>query len=499
MKNKAIDRVLETIPYLEDRKFGFPEIGTRLDKKEFSPYVKEVKDAFEIYDDILKNYYNKELDINMTSGNPMKYKIFPPILEAVNKYLMGNDLYKYPYSEGDDKVRKVLLEYIERIGFINNDSYSYNDIDEKGLSINNLTLTVSTSHAFNIVLNIIARKHDVILMTAPNYGLFSFKPERLDVDVEIIPLKEENNYFIDTNDLEDIILKTNKRLKEKYKNLSYIPKVVAFVNSNPNNPLGNVMGKNEYNLLASIGNICQKYDLFIIDDLIYRDISFDSNNLSLPVATIPNLFRNTISLFGLSKSYGLASLRAGFIVADEVIIREVINRIFREMDAVPAIIGEALVGAFKENSKEYNDYFNPLREKYEYNFNLFKSLIDGIDECDKKYKEKVKEEIIKYCHDYDIENGIEDIKIKINPKAGFFTIVDFTKLKGKKYNGKIIETEEDLLMFFYKTVYLRFLIGKSFAWPNKNELVGRFTFAKSTEEIINCALKIREAIQSLED
>ena len=498
MQNSAIDRVLKKIPYLNERKFGFPEIGNRLDKKFFSPYVQEVKDAFCIYDDILNNYYDKDLDINMTSGNPMNYKTFPPILKEINKYLLGSDLYKYPYSEGDDRVRKILLEYIERLGFTNNDAYSYDDIDEKGLSINNLTLTVSTSHAFNIVLDIIANKHDVILMTAPNYGLFSFKPERLDIDVEIIPLKEENNYFIDPNDLENIIIKTNNKLKERYKELPYTPKVVAIVNSNPNNPLGNVMGKNEYELLLNISNVCQKYDLFIIDDLIYRDICFDRNNLSLPVATIPGMFRNTISLFGLSKSYGLASLRAGFIVADEVIIREVVNRIFREMDAVPTIIGEALAGAFKKEDKEYNDYFFKLREKYEYNFNLFRALIDGINTCNIKYKDKVRKEITKYCYDYDIENGIIDISIKTNPKAGFFIIIDFTNLKGKKYNGKVIETEEDLLMFFYKTIYLRFLIGKSFAWPNKNELVGRFTFAKSTDEIINCVVKMKEAISKLE-
>ena len=45
MQNGAIDRVLKKIPYLSERKFGFPEIGNRLDKKAFSPYVQEVKDA----------------------------------------------------------------------------------------------------------------------------------------------------------------------------------------------------------------------------------------------------------------------------------------------------------------------------------------------------------------------------------------------------------------------------------------------------------------------
>lgn len=39
MQNSAIDIVLKRIPYLSERKFGFPEIGNRLDKKAFSPYI----------------------------------------------------------------------------------------------------------------------------------------------------------------------------------------------------------------------------------------------------------------------------------------------------------------------------------------------------------------------------------------------------------------------------------------------------------------------------
>ena len=495
--NKAIQRILERYPYLDKRKFGFPDIGLRKDKNEFSPYVKEVKDAFDIYDYLLNNYYDPNKDINMTSGNPMEYNPYPPIVKNINKYLKTNDLYKYPYSEGDNKVRKVLLDYIERIGFKNDDPYKENDIDKYGLSINNLTMTVSTSHAVNILFDIIAREHDVVLMTAPNYGLFSFKPERFNVDVRIIPLKEEDNYLINPNDLESIIDKTNKELKEKYENLDYTPKVVAIINSNPSNPLGTFLGEIEKDRLTKIGDIVLKNDIFIIDDLIYRDISFN-DDLALPFGTLDGMFKNTISLFGLSKSYGMASLRAGFVVADEVIIREIINRIFCEFDAVPAIIGVALEGAFEENKCEYNKYFNDLRYKYALNYNLFKCLIDGYDSIDKKYQKEVYSLIKKYAPNYDIYKGIKDIKIKVDVKSGFFVIVDFTKLKGKIDEfGKPILTEEDLLLYFYRNVNLRFLIGKSFAWPNKDELVGRFTFAKLQKEIINCVVKMNEAIDKL--
>ena len=63
----------------------------------------------------------------------------------MKKSLDRNDLYRYPYTEGDDSIRKVLLDYVEREGFINDTPYSYSDIDEKGLSVHNITFLPSTS------------------------------------------------------------------------------------------------------------------------------------------------------------------------------------------------------------------------------------------------------------------------------------------------------------------------------------------------------------------
>ena len=119
---------------------------------------------------------------------------------------------------------------------------------------------------------------------------------------------------------------------------------------NPSNPTGKVMGEKEKDLLEQIGKVCEERGVFVIDDLVYRDISYDKDNIAKPMASIKGMFRNTISLFGLSKSYGLASLRAGFIVADEIIIREVVNRIFQGM--------EHLIHQLKENKPMMNTLFH---------------------------------------------------------------------------------------------------------------------------------------------
>ncbi len=501
----AIKRILERYPYLEHRNIGFPNVGRRLDNKEFSKEVNDVREGFSFYNDIMTNYYNPRCDYNFTSGNPINYKMFGPTKEVLIKTILKHDLYKYPYSEGDDRVRYELLKYIEQEGIYNDNPYSYDDIDDKGLSINNLTLTVSTSHAFDLVLDIIAMDNDVILMTGPNYGLFSFKPERKNINVEIINLEKEDNYLVNPNKLDKKINEINERLKRQYKGAKNIPRVVAFVNGNPCNPTGKVMGKKEKDILTGIGEVCVKNNLFIIDDLIYRDITYDRNNIALPIASIKGMFKNTISLFGLSKSYGLASFRAGFIVADEVIIREIINKIFQQMDAVPVIIGEALKGSFNVTSKrnkKYNKYFNKLNSKYVYRYQLLKALVMGIGSIKKEYRKSIYKDVRNInSKGIDIlNNGINGVNIinGLEPEAGFFVILDFTGLKGKKYNNEIINTEEDLVRIFYKTIHLRFIMGKSIAWPDDNMLIGRFTFAKDIDEIVNAFVLMNGIIDKLD-
>ena len=259
------------------------------------------------------------------------------------------------------------------------------------------------------------------------------------------------------------------------------------------------MGEKDVKLLKEISEVCLKRGTFVIDDLVYRDISYDENNIAKPISTIPGMFRNTISLFGLSKSYGLASLRAGFVVADEIIIREVINRIFQEMDSVPDLVGRALMGAFNTSDKRnlvYNEYFRELRDLYKYKYNVLKTLVLGIDNVEPKYKEKI---MNTFKNDQDMLNGIPFLNFPKNlePEAGFFSIIDFTELKGMQYNGRTIQTERDLLNFFYETSRIRFLVGQSISWPYKDELIGRVTFVLDDDFMIKVFRKIKEAISKL--
>lgn len=512
VKSTAIQRLLRENPMLGERRFGLPYVGARLDKEEFNPTVKDIADAIDFYGfEVRDSDIAVKKDIDLGGGNPMKYGPFPSSIEEMVKSLQTGEMYKYPYTEGDDRIRKELLEYIEQEGFINTEPYDYDDIDEKGLSIHNITFLPSTSITFNIIINIISKPGDVILVPGPGYGLFTIRAERAGAEVEVIPLEKEDDFLVNPDKLANTIDEINHSLQRVYnRRHGYVPRVVAFLNTNPNNPTGKVMGKNETELLTKISQVCLDRGVFVIDDMVYRDVTYDENNIAKPIATIPGMFRNTITLFGLSKSYGMASLRAGFLIADEIIIREVINRIFQEMDSSPDIVGRALVGAFNarpERKKIYDNYFIPLRETYQFRFNILKAFICGIDSIkNEEMKEKVKETISKNINNDDITNrvlkGMPYTKFPmgnkpLEPEAGFFAILDFTEAKGKTFRGNIIKTEKDLLEFFYKTSRLRFLIGQSISWPYQKELIGRVTFAMEEDELINALTLMNNSLQQL--
>ena len=509
IKSSAIDRLLRENPELRERRFGLPSIGLRSDGEKFNPTVQGIADAIDFYGfEVRDENITTIPDIDLGSGNPTKYPAFPLSIEEMKKSLDSEYLYRYPYTEGDDEIRKVLLDYVEREGFINTAPYAYNDIDDKGLSVHNITFLPSTSIAFNMIINIISKPGDVVLVTGPNYGLFTIRAEREGAEVEVVPLSKEDNWLVNPKKLAQKIDDINESLQKVYnRRKGYVPRVVAFLNANPNNPTGKVMGKKDYELLKEIGEVCLKRGVFVIDDLVYRDLAFDEDNVALPIATIPGMFRNTISLFGLSKSYGMASLRAGFVVADEIIIRELINRIFQGMDSSPDIVGRALAGAFntsKERDKVYKEYFDGLRKIYKDKFSLLKALVDGIDSIeDKNLRKEIELKIRDNIEDDDINeilSGLPYVSFPKNlvPESGFFAILDFTNVKGMKYKDIIINSEKDLLIFFYRTSRTRFLVGQSISWPYENELVGRVTFALEDNRIITAIANMNRALHLLE-
>lgn len=502
---KSLDFFVKNNP---DTLSSFRRLGKRGDNKVFSSDALKIEEGYNLLFKDLSVYDDNGVPrideyFSIRNGNPLRARAFPLCITAILRVLFTRFLYIYPNSIGERKCRQKVVNYLKREGFLVERSDNYD-----GIGIDNIAFTYSTTHAYNLIIRTIARAEDVVIVTGPNYGIFAVNTEICNARLRLIDLREEDDFLINPKLLGSKIDEINEELKAKFKGkLDYVPRVVAFLNLNPHNPLGKVMSKKNMDIITQLGDVCLDKGVFIIDDLIYRDLTYDQNNLAFPIASIPKYFNNVITISGLSKSYSLAGIRAGFILAPVCIIRGIENYVFNDFDSFSVLQSNALAGAFNDSNKRYRvagRYFSKLIKEYKYRLALLEALIYGIDykNCS-QYRKRIIHDIKNYTKDEKtlemIFSGIPDVYIRDNtyPESGFFALVDFTKLIGKCYNNNVITNDADFLVYLYQKTKINCLMGLNFSWPYPEEIVARFNFAIEKKDLIHNLYLINKAIRGL--
>lgn len=83
---------------------------------------------------------------------------------------------------------------------------------------------------------------------------------------------------------------------------------------NPNNPFGLVATREE---LRALGELAVEHDLWILSDEIWSDIVFPPHEHVSVASLGPEIAARVLTVSGFSKSYGLAGLRIGYVVAPD--------------------------------------------------------------------------------------------------------------------------------------------------------------------------------------
>ncbi len=445
---------------------------------------------------------------NFHSGTPMKYKPFPAAMREVRRTLKRKNLYWYPRSAGGFYAQQKIVDYLIREGFEPNAMDLENGEVYGGIGVNNIVFTCSTTHAYSLIMHAIAKPGDVILMTAPNYGLFAIMTELDNYRTELVNLREEDGWQVNPELLAKRIDELNKELAKGASEGERVPRVVAFLNLNPHNPTGKVINHKNLEILRGIGEVCKEREVFVIDDLVYRDLTFDLDDLAVPLASLPEYFNNTISLFGLSKAYELASFRAAVVVAPVAVAEVIAREIHETIDSMPVLQVAAVAGAFNSSERryrEYRKYMGAIIREYKFRYQLIYALVYGVDKVkDAGMRRKVVRVIKKYVKDKGDREllfaGCRGLKIRkgTEPESGFFTVFDFTELRGKVTpEGVKIETERDLLEHFFVNGGVTYLMGGNICWPYPEEMVGRISFGVSRKAIVKNMLMMNKAIRRL--
>ena len=194
-----------------------------------------------------------------------------------------------------------------------------------------------------------------ILLPTPSW--VSYAPQALLGRNKVcwIETTSENNWFPTAKEIEKTILKN--------KDKNYL----LFLNS-PNNPSGQIC-----NNLKEISFIAKKYNILILSDEIYSELSFNKDFKSIS-EFYPE---KTIISNGLSKWCGAGGWRLGYFIIPEALIElknSIKNLASETFSSVSAPIQYAAIAAYNNNHNGYiNDSRSILKAVGEYVFENLKS------------------------------------------------------------------------------------------------------------------------------
>lgn len=296
-------------------------------------------------------------------------------IKSLTEYKPNNSPYRIKLDANEGK--NILFGDINKTGIRFSEEFDINLYPDseasllrteigKYLNINpdNIIAGNGSSEMIELVMKTFIDKDDIILSFVPTFSMYSIFSKIY--SAKFVGVESNEDFFTDM----DILISITKEIK---------PKVIFLCN--PNNPTGYLTDKNE------IKKLLDNVDSIVVVDEAYME--FASNSMIEEISQ----YKNLVVLRTLSKAFGLAAIRLGYMIACEDIIN-VIKKVKSpyNLSTISQYIGiEALKNKDKilkyvEEVKIERDYLYgellelPLKVyKSDANFIFFKSNVDGLD------------------------------------------------------------------------------------------------------------------------
>ncbi len=234
----------------------------------------------------------------------------------------------YTSNAGLKELKVEIANYLSRRYGM---SYDYN---------HEIMVTVGGSEAIDIAMRAMLDPGDEVLIPQPSY--VSYEPCAIlanGVPV-IIELKEQNEFRLTAEELTAAITPKTKLL------------VLPF----PNNPTGAVMERKD---LEAVAEVVKKYDLYVISDEIYSELTYLDGHVS--IASLPGMKERTILINGFSKAYAMTGWRLGYACGPRLILEQMLKIHQFAIMCAPTTSQYAAVEALKNGDEDVAN----MREQYD--------------------------------------------------------------------------------------------------------------------------------------
>ena len=247
----------------------------------------------------------------------------------------------YTSNSGLKELKEEICHYLKRRFDC---EYDYN---------HEVFVTVGGSEAIDVGLRAIINPGDEVLIPQPSY--VSYEPCAILAGAKpvIINLKNENEFRLTVEELEEAITDRTKIL------------ILPF----PNNPTGAIMERKD---LEAIAKVCIERDILVMSDEIYAELSYKENHVS--IASIEGMKERTILINGFSKAYAMTGWRLGYACGPRSIIDQMVKIHQFAIMCAPTNSQYAAVSALQKGDEAVAEMREAYNQRRRFLMNAFKEM-----------------------------------------------------------------------------------------------------------------------------
>lgn len=292
---------------------------------------------------------------------------------------------------------------------------------------NQVIATNGAKHAVYLALRALVNPGDEVILPAP-YWVSYYELIKMVGGVPVVVTATEAEHF--------------KLTPEKLA-AAVTPKTKCLILNNPSNPTGMMYGEQE---LRALADVVVANDLYVISDEIYYGLVYDGKTFVSFAALSDEVWKRTVLINGVSKSYAMTGWRIGYACADDPIAKVMANYVSHSTGSASAISQKASVTALTAPQ-------------------------DKIEEMRKAFEER-RNYIVKRM------NSIPGVSC-IRPEGAFYVMMNLEQLIGKTIHGVKITNDDVFADAFLKYGLVAVVPGSGFGAPN----FVRWSYATSLENI----------------
>lgn len=226
--------------------------------------------------------------LDMGVGEPDEMA-FPAVVDLLYQEARKPENRGYA-DNGDDVLKEAAARYMERV-------FDVKGIDPKTEVIH----SIGSKAALSILPAAFVDPGDVVLMTVPGYPVFGTHAKYYGGIVYPLPLKEENQFLPDLDNVPNDVASKAKVLVLNY----------------PNNPTG-ASATPEF--FEKVVYFAKKWNIIVIHDAAYAGLVFEGEK-PLSFLSIPGAKDIGLELHSCSKSFNMTGWRIGFVTGNRWLVR----------------------------------------------------------------------------------------------------------------------------------------------------------------------------------